>query len=98
MNKILILYVIGFFIMGGYFETAYPCWVFLVSLLVALIPLATSRFWFALPIVLLIYFFWFSTDPVYDSDFAWLCIIYVPFHYMSFMANIIGAIKSAVGD
>ena len=62
-----------------------------------LYPLATSRFWFALPIVILLWVFlapasW--TGDRYDSDFGWLCLIYIPFHYISFLSNVIGAIKS----
>jgi hypothetical protein len=96
MNIINIIYTLGlvamYFIMGADFTF----WVFIVSVLVALIPLAISSLFFAAPIVILIWCFFFGSDP-YDSDFAWLCIIYAPFHYTSFISHIITIIRGVVG-
>lgn len=97
MNTINTIYTLGlvamYYIMGGEFTF----WVFIMSVLVALIPLTTSRFFFGLPILVLIWCFWFTDSTVYDSDFAWLSIIYAPFHYTSFLSLIIDAIKGIFG-
>ena len=103
MNKINVAYVIGLFCIGCYpddhgvaYGIGFVWWVFFVSMLLALSPLATSRFWFALPIVIILWVFlapasW--TGDRYDSDFGWLCLIYIPFHYISFLSNVIDAVK-----
>ena len=104
MFKINTAYVVGLFCIALYpddhnqaYGFGYAWWVFFVSMLLALIPLATSRFWFGLPIFILLWVFWAPhswTGDRYDSDFGWLCIIYAPFHYTAFAGNVIGGIKS----
>jgi|688.fasta_scaffold171218_5 hypothetical protein len=93
MNAINTAYTLGlvamYFIMGGEFTF----WVFMTSVLIALIPLTTSNLLFATPIVVLIWCFFFTSSTVYDSDFAWLCILYAPFHYTSFISHVIDAIE-----
>jgi hypothetical protein len=79
--------------MGGDFTF----WLVIVSAMVAVIPFATSKFFFGLPIFILIWCFWFSTSTVYDADFAWLCIIYAPFYYTSFLSFIIDGVKAIFG-
>ncbi len=85
-------YVIGFILVGIFFGGAYTVQVFFVSLLVALIPLATSKFWFAFPIGILLYSFIFG-----DSTFAWLCLAFAPFHWISFMHLVIAGIQKMFG-
>jgi hypothetical protein len=62
--------------------------------MIALIPFTTTILFFLLPIGILIWSFWFTDSAVYDSDFAWLCIIYAPFHYTSFLSIFIDTIKA----
>lgn len=86
--KINTIYFIGFALLWLYFGFGFTAQVFLVSLLIALIPLATSNFIFALPLVILAYSFIFG-----DSTFAWLCIIFSPFHWASATSLLIHGIK-----
>jgi len=81
-------YVIGFILLGIFYGLAYPMQVFFVSLLVALIPLATSKFWFGLPILILIYHCAFGSPA-----FAGWCVVFAPFHWLSFVRHLIRAIK-----
>lgn len=82
------LYTIGFGLVWLYFGLGYTVEVYIVSLLIALIPLATSRFLFALPILIVLYSFIFG-----DSTFAWLCLIFSPFHWVAFAGLMVDAIK-----
>lgn len=94
MNTINNIYVIGlvciFFMMGS----AFTFWLLIVSALIAAIPVATSLFFFLLPIGILIWSFFITSSTVYDSTFAWLCIIYAPFYYTSMLSFVIDGIKS----
>ena len=90
------IYTLGLVAMYYIMGFDFTFWVFIVSVLVALIPLAISSLFFAAPIFILLWCFFFGSDP-YDSDFAWLCIIYAPFHYTSFIAHIISIVKGIVG-
>lgn len=96
MNTINTIYSLGlvciYFIMGGEFTF----WLVLVSAMIAVIPFATSNFLFALPILIIIWCFTFGSDP-YDSKFAWLCIIYAPFYYTSWLSIIVDSIKGIFG-
>ena len=97
MNTINTIYSLGlvaiYFMFGGEFTFR----LILLSAMVAMIPFATSRIFFALPILILIWCFWFTSSTVYDSDFAWLCIIYAPFYYTSFLSFIIDGVKGIFG-
>jgi hypothetical protein len=107
MNRICNFYALGLVIIFIWQKSIdnptpllYVWWVFFVSLLVALIPFAMSKYWFGLPIFILLWCFFMPTAFVpdclmdYDSNFAWLCILYAPYHYLAFGANIINGIKT----
>jgi len=75
-------------VLGFYFSLKFAVGVFLVSLLLACLPLAKSWFMFLLPIGLLVYYFCSG-----HSTFAWWCIVFMPFHYIAFTSNVVRAIK-----
>ena len=89
LKHINTIYTIVFVCIACYFSLGYAWWVFFFSLLLALTPLATSYFWFGLPILVLVYNFIFG-----DSTFAWLIIACTPFHYTAFTSHVINGIKS----
>ena len=86
INKI---YTIGFVCIACTYTLGYAWWVFFVSLLLAFLPFATTYFFFALPILVVLYNFIFG-----DSTFAWLCILFTPFHYFAFTSHVIHGIKN----
>ena len=88
LKHINTIYTIVFVCIACYFSLGYAWWVFFVSLLLALTPLATSYFWFGLPILIILYNFIFGS-----TTFAWLCIVCAPFHYTAFTSHVIHAIK-----
>lgn len=88
LRHINTIYTVIFVCIACYFSLGYAWWVFFVSLLLALMPLTTSYFWFGLPILIILYHFIFG-----DSTFAWLCIFCTPFHYTAFTSNLINTIK-----
>ena len=86
MNKLYFwLFVILAFIYGAKFILA----LFFLSLLIACIPLMTSWFFFLLPIIITTICFFTG-----HATLAWWSIIFAPWHYMMFMANILNAIKN----
>ncbi len=88
MNLFVNIYVIGLICLSIMFGFGYAFYVFMLSLLLALIPVGTGYFFFVLPLAALAYCFLFG-----HSTFAWISIAYIPFHYLSFMNNIISGLK-----
>jgi hypothetical protein len=88
LKNINTIYVIAFIVVGFMYSASYAWGVFFVSILLAMIPFATTYFFFGLPILIVLYHFIFG-----DSTFAWLSIIFAPFHYFAFTANVLDAVK-----
>ena len=88
LKHINTIYTIVFVCIACYFSLGYAWWVFFVSLLLALTPLATSYFWFGLPILIILYNLIFGS-----TIFAVLCVACAPFHYIAFTSHVIHFIK-----
>lgn len=111
MRTLSTIYLFGFFCIYAYQRGegnpapgAYTWAVFFVSLLLACLPFAMSKFWFGLPLLILAWCFFMPNFlvpknlEIYDANFAWLCIIFAPFHWCSIVRVVLGGIKFLIEE
>jgi hypothetical protein len=98
LNTINTAYVIGVLFILAVSGFNFAFWMFILAAMIATIPFATSIYFVIAPIFILIWCFFFTSSDVYDSDFAWLSIIYAPFFYTSALSFVVDGIKSIIGS
>ena len=82
------LYALLFVAIIFVYHIAFASGVFLLSLLLALVPFARTKWIFGLPIIWLVW----GVIKGYDSFVIW-SLIFIPFHYIAWMSTIVGIIK-----